>query len=115
MGGRDMKFPRLLMIATLCGATIAGPADAEISGGVVKIGVLNDQSSLFADATGQGSIIAAKLAIEDFQREHPSIKVELVSADHQNKADVGASIARRWRDVDGVDAIFDVPNSAVAL
>ncbi len=110
-----MKFSSFLIVATLLNAAIAGRAQAEISGGVVKIGVLNDQSSLFADATGQGSIIAAKLAIEDFQRDHPSIKVELVSADHQNKPDVGASIARRWRDVDGVDAIFDVPNSAVAL
>lgn len=110
-----MNLSRPLTIALLCVTAMAGQAKAEISGGVVKIGVLNDQSSLFADATGQGSVIAAKLAIEDFQREHPSIKVEFVSADHQNKADVGASIARRWRDIDGVDAIFDVPNSAVAL
>ncbi len=110
-----MNIAKLLTIATLTVSTIAGPALAEISGGVVKVGVLNDQSSLFADATGQGSVIAAKLAIEDFQHEHPAIKVELLIADHQNKADVGTSIARRWRDVEGVDAIFDVPNSAVAL
>lgn len=103
------------IIALVCATTLIGHAQAEISGGVVKIGVLNDQSSLFADATGQNSVLAAKLAIEDFQREHPDIKVELLSADHQNKADVGVSIARRWRDVDGIDAIFDVPNSAVAL
>ncbi len=110
-----MRCLKVLTIAALCVTAMAGSAEAEISGGVVKVGVLNDQSSLFADATGQGSVIAARLAMEDFQREHPSIKVELVSADHQNKADVGVSIARRWRDVDGVDAIFDVPNSAVAL
>ena len=91
------------------------PAAAEISNGVVKIGILNDQSSLFADATGQGSIIAAKLAIEDFEAKHPDIKVELLTADHQNKPDVGSAIARRWRDTDNIDAIVDVPNSAVAL
>jgi branched-chain amino acid transport system substrate-binding protein len=110
------------LFRTSCFVTLAavwsglyGPASAEISDNVVKIGVLNDQSSLFADATGQGSILAANLAIEDFARRHPEIKVELLSADHQNKPDVGSSIARRWRDVEKVDAIFDVPNSAVAL
>ncbi|QOZ28983.1 ABC transporter substrate-binding protein [Bradyrhizobium sp. CCBAU 51753] len=104
-----------LVAAAVCLWTLSGAARAEISGGVVKIGVLNDQSSLFADATGQGSVIAAQLAIDDFRAGHPSIKVELLAADHQNKADVGSSIARRWKDVDGIDAIVDVPNSAVAL
>jgi branched-chain amino acid transport system substrate-binding protein len=104
-----------LLIAAVCLWPLSGAARAEISGGGVKIGVLNDQSSLFADATGQGSVIAAQLAIDDFRASHPSIKVELLVADHQNKADVGASIARRWKDVDGIDAIVDVPNSAVAL
>jgi branched-chain amino acid transport system substrate-binding protein len=104
-----------LLIAAVCLWPLSGAARAEISGGGVKIGVLNDQSSLFADATGQGSVIAAQLAIDDFRASHPSIKVELLVADHQNKADAGASIARRWKDVDGIDAIVDVPNSAVAL
>jgi branched-chain amino acid transport system substrate-binding protein len=108
---------KLVSAVTLSALLLGGtsPAAAEISNGVVKIGILNDQSSLFADATGQGSVVAAKLAIEDFEAKHPDIKVELLTADHQNKADVGSAIARRWRDVDNIDAIVDVPNSAVAL
>ncbi|KMO34715.1 ABC transporter permease [Methylobacterium variabile] len=80
----------------------------------VKIGVLNDMSGPYADYQGQGSVIAAQLAIEDFAKQ-VGRPVELVSADHQNKTDIGASIARRWFDQDGVDLIVDVPNSAVAL
>ncbi|GJD61286.1 ABC transporter substrate-binding protein [Methylobacterium frigidaeris] len=80
----------------------------------VKIGVLNDMSGPYADYQGQGSVIAAQLAIEDFAKQ-AGRPVELVSADHQNKTDIGASIARRWFDQDGVDLIVDVPNSAVAL
>lgn len=81
----------------------------------VKIGVLTDMSSLYADDTGPGSVAAAKLAIADFNPAAHNIKVDLVSADHQNKPDIGASIARQWYDVDHVDMIVDVPNSAVAL
>ncbi|SEP15016.1 branched-chain amino acid transport system substrate-binding protein [Methylobacterium sp. ap11] len=80
----------------------------------VKIGILNDMSGPYADYQGQGSVIAAQLAIEDFSKQ-AGRPVELVSADHQNKTDIGASIARRWFDQDGVDLIVDVPNSAVAL
>lgn len=81
----------------------------------VKIGVLNDQSGLYADLGGPGSVWAAKKAVEDFGAAAKGLKVEVVSADHQNKADVGTSIARQWYDVDGVDVILDVPNSGVAL
>src|ERR1043165_2160836 len=81
----------------------------------VKIGVLSDMSSLYADIGGPGSTAAAKLAIADFQKDHPNVKVELVSGDHQNKPDVGTSIANQWYDVDKVDMIIDVPNSGVAL
>jgi len=81
----------------------------------VKIGVLTDMSSLYADATGPGSVAAAKMAIADFTKDHPNVKVELVSADHQNKPDVGSQIANQWYDVDKVDVIVDVPNSGVAL
>jgi branched-chain amino acid transport system substrate-binding protein len=81
----------------------------------VKIGVLTDMSSLYADDTGPGSVAAAKLAIHDFDPAAHNMKVDLVSADHQNKSDIGTSIARQWYDVDHVDAIVDVPNSAVAL
>ena len=94
-----------------------GPAAAlaQVSDGVIKIGVLNDQSSLYADLAGQGSVVAARMAVEDFGAEKKGMKVEIVSADHQNKADVGSAIARQWYDVDKVDMIVDVPNSGVAL
>jgi len=81
----------------------------------VKIGVLTDMSSLYADATGPGSVTAAKMAVQDFNPEAHGMKVEIVSADHQNKPDIGSNIARQWFDVDHVDAIVDVPNSGVAL
>jgi branched-chain amino acid transport system substrate-binding protein len=81
----------------------------------VKIGVLNDQSSLYADLSGQGSVVAAKLAIEDSGIEKRGFKIDVISADHQNKPDVGSSISRQWLDVDKVDVIVDVPTSSVAL
>jgi branched-chain amino acid transport system substrate-binding protein len=106
------------LISTLVGAALAvgaGAASAQISDGVIKIGVMSDMSSLYADIGGPGSTLAAKMAVEDFGAAKKGMKVEVVSADHQNKADVGSSVARQWYDVDKVDAIFDVPNSAVAL
>jgi branched-chain amino acid transport system substrate-binding protein len=81
----------------------------------VKIGVLTDMSSLYADATGPGSVAAAKMAIADFTKAHHNMKVDLVSGDHQNKPDVGSEIANQWYDVEKVDVIVDVPNSGVAL
>ena len=81
----------------------------------VKIGVLSDMSSLYADIGGPGSVAAAKLAIADFTKDHPNVKVEMISGDHQNKPDVGSNIANQWYDVDKVDMIIDVPNSGVAL
>jgi branched-chain amino acid transport system substrate-binding protein len=81
----------------------------------VKIGVLNDQSSLYADLTGLGSVVAAKMAIGDSGIEKRGFKIDLISADHQNKPDVGSSIAREWIDVGKVDVIVDVPTSSVAL
>src|SRR5216117_4309564 len=101
----------LLLLACLaCGA-----ARAEISGNVVRIGVLNDISGIFQDTNGMGSVEAARMAAEDFNGGGKNIKVEIVYADHQNKADVGSAIVRKWLDVDGVDAVVDVPNSAVGL
>ena len=88
---------------------------AEISGGIVRVGVLNDISGIFQDTNGMGSVEAARMAAEDFNGGGKGIKVEIVYANHQNKADVGSAIARKWLDVDGVDAIVDVPNSAVGL
>jgi len=80
-----------------------------------RIGVLNDQSGLYADIDGPGSVAATQMAVEDFKPETHGFKVEVLSADHQNKADIGSSIARRWYDIDKVDVIVDVPTSSVAL
>ncbi|MEI9924189.1 MAG: ABC transporter substrate-binding protein [Bradyrhizobium sp.] len=95
--------------------SIAASAAAEISDGVVRIGILNDQTGTLSDLSGRGSVVAARMAAEDFQKSVPSIKVEVVAADHQNKPDIGVGIARKWFDVDGVDLIADVSNSAVGL
>jgi len=81
----------------------------------VKIGVMNDMSGLYADISGPGAVTAAKMAVEDFNPAAHGMKVDIVSADHQNKPDIGANIARQWYDVDGVDVIVDVPTSSVAL
>ena len=108
------KLTSILVSAALAAA--AGVAQAQISGGVVRVGVLNDMSGLYSDITGPGSVVAARLAVEDFQKTSKAgLKVEIVSADHQNKPDVGSTIARKWYDTDGVDAIFDVPTSSVGL
>jgi branched-chain amino acid transport system substrate-binding protein len=81
----------------------------------IKIGVLNDASGPYSDNGGEGSVTAAKMAAEDFMGKHPDFKVEIIAADHQNKPDIGVGIARRWIDQEHVDAIADVPNSAVGL
>jgi branched-chain amino acid transport system substrate-binding protein len=81
----------------------------------VRIGVMNDQSSVYADFQGRGSVLAAQMAVEDYGGRAAGRKVEVISADHQNKPDVGSAIARRWLDREGVDVIVDLPNSAVAL
>ncbi|WP_134498105.1 ABC transporter substrate-binding protein [Microvirga pakistanensis] len=91
---------------------LTGAAQAQVS---VKLGVLNDQSGVYSDLTGQGSVVAARLAVEDFRPVDKGIKVDIISADHQNKPDVGASIARQWYDQEGVDVILDVPTSSVVL
>ncbi len=106
---------RSLIALAVAGALGAGAANAQISDGVVKVGVLSDMSSLYSDIGGKGSVVAAQMAIEDFNPAKHGLKVELVSADHQNKPDVGSAIARQWYDADKVDAIFDVPTSSVAL
>jgi branched-chain amino acid transport system substrate-binding protein len=104
---------KTLLAATALAALMVSPALAQqIS---VKAGVLNDRSGLYADLSGEGSVIAARLAVEDFKAAEKGIKVEIVSADHQNKPDVGSTIARQWYDQDGVDLILDVPTSSVAL
>jgi len=94
---------------------LAGTAQAQISDGAIKIGVLNDQSGTYADLAGPGSVVAARMAVEDFGAAKKGMKVEILAADHQNKADVGSQIARQWYDVDKVDVIMDVPTSSVVL
>ena len=105
-----MRAGRLLIVAAALLAATAANAETQ-----VKIGVMNDRSGLYADMSGEGSVVAAKLAIEDFKAADKGLKVEVVSADHQNKADVAINTAREWFDQQGVDIIVDVPNSGVAL
>jgi branched-chain amino acid transport system substrate-binding protein len=111
-----MKFTCTLTLAAAAALAIgASAAQAQYSDGTIKIGVLTDMSSLYADVGGPGSVLAAQMAVEDFGAAAKGMKVEVVSADHQNKPDVGSSIARQWFDVDKVDVIVDTPNSGVAL
>ena len=104
---------RAITLAVLA-ALLALPARAELPA-TVKVGILNDASGPFADASGPGSVVAARLAAEDFMAESPGLPVEIVHGDHQNKADVGAAIVRGWVDRDGVAAVADAVNSAVGL
>jgi branched-chain amino acid transport system substrate-binding protein len=109
-----MLITRVLVLAMIA-LSAAVPAGAQISDGIIKIGVLNDQSSLYADLAGQGSVVAARMAVEDYGADKKGLKVEVIFADHQNKPDVGSQIAGQWYDADKVDLIIDVPNSGVAL
>ncbi len=102
-----------LSLAALAVALACGTASAQQLN--VKVGVLTDMSSLYADNSGIGSVVAARMAVADFAKDHPNVKAEVVFGDHQNKADVGTNIANQWYDVEKVDLIVDVPNSGVAL
>jgi branched-chain amino acid transport system substrate-binding protein len=104
---------KAFVMATLAAALSCGTAYAQQVN--VKIGVLTDMSSLYADIGGPGSVAAAKLAVADFIKDHPNLKVEVIVGDHQNKPDIGTNIASQWADVDKVDLIIDTPNSGVAL
>jgi len=104
---------KTLGLAALAAALACGGANAQQVN--VKIGVLSDMSSLYSDIGGAGSVVAAKLAIADFTKANPNVKVELISGDHQNKPDIGSQLANQWYDVDKVDLIIDTPNSGVAL
>src|SRR5438552_8057601 len=112
-----MRFARrsLLALSLAIALGFAATGQAQISDNVIKIGVLSDMSSLYTDLAGAGSVAAARMAVEDSGIEKRGYKVEIVSDDHQNKPDVGSSIARQWYDTDKVDVIVDVPNSGVAL
>jgi branched-chain amino acid transport system substrate-binding protein len=104
---------RLLSLTAL--AVVLAAISAQAQQLNVKIGVMSDMSSLYADIGGPGSVAAAKLAVADFTKANPNVKVELISGDHQNKPDVGTQLANQWFDVDKVDMIIDIPNSGVAL
>src|SRR6202046_4970800 len=110
-----MKSLAAVVAAGLALAASGTAANAQISDDVVKIGVLTDMSSLYADATGKGSVAAVEMAVADYGGKVKGKPVEVVVADHQNKPDVGVNIARNWYDNEKVDAIFDVPTSSVAL
>ena len=104
----------LIAVAALCFG--AGVSQAQYSDGIIKFGVMNDQSGLYSDLTGQGSVWATRKAIEDFCKANTCHdKIEVVFADHQNKPDVGSNVVRQWYDVDKVDVVVDVPTSSVAL
>jgi branched-chain amino acid transport system substrate-binding protein len=118
MSKRSNRSLSVILAAGMLAASVnagAAPA-ARISGGVVRIGILTDLSGVYSDVGGKGSLLAAQMAMEDFKASaKPGFKIEFVSADHQNKPDIGAGKAREWYDVDGVDMITDGINSAVAL
>jgi branched-chain amino acid transport system substrate-binding protein len=105
----------VLGLAALAAALGCGPAHAQYTDGIIKIGVMNDMSGTYADLTGPGSVVAAQMAVEDFGAAAKGMKVEIVGADHQNKPDIGSNVVRTWIDVDKVDVIVDVPTSSVAL
>jgi branched-chain amino acid transport system substrate-binding protein len=107
---RTRRFAALIALAC---AGLAAPAFAQDK--TIKIGVLNDMSSLYADIGGPNSVLAVKMAVEDSGLTKRGWKVDVLSGDHQNKADIGTNMARQWIDVDKVDAVVDTPNSGVAL
>jgi branched-chain amino acid transport system substrate-binding protein len=107
--------PVAVALAVFLGLASAGAAQAQISDDVVKLGVLTDMNSLYSDATGMGSLIAAQMAAEDFGGKVKGKPIEVIGADHQNKPDIGSNIARQWYDTGKVDAIVDVPTSSIAL
>jgi len=106
---------RVIVCGLAACLVFAATARADMSGGKIKIGVLTDLSGPYEQNSGAGSVEAAKMAAEEFGNKVNGVPVEIVSADHQNKPDIGAAIARRWFDLDGVDAVTDLVNSAVGF
>jgi branched-chain amino acid transport system substrate-binding protein len=104
-----------MVVAAATALLLPATAQAQISDGVVKLGVLTDMSSIFSDGTGRGSVVAAQMAVADFGGTVLGKPIEVIFADHQNKPDIGANIARRWYDEEKVDVILDVPVSSIAL
>jgi branched-chain amino acid transport system substrate-binding protein len=112
-----MTVKKLISVAcTAALATLSAGAQAQISGGVVKIGVLTDLSGTYSDLAGSGAVLATKMAVEDFiAKEKPNFKIEVVSADHQNKADIASNKAREWFEREGVDTATELVTTSVAL
>jgi branched-chain amino acid transport system substrate-binding protein len=108
---------RLFLLATALAGLAALPAAAQPAPKreAIRIGILSDLSGSFADVAGPGSVVAAQLAAEDFGGRAAGLPVQILSGDHQNRADTGSALARRWFDTEGVDAVVDLPNSAIAL
>jgi branched-chain amino acid transport system substrate-binding protein len=106
------SFRNFVILGTLLASSAAF---AQYTDGVIKIGVMNDMSGTYSDLSGPGSVLAARMAVEDFGAAAKGMKVEIVGADHQNKPDVGSNVVRSWIDRDQVDVIVDVPTSSVAL
>ena len=104
-----------LMMAALLSLPAAGRAAGKVSDGVVKIGVLTDMTGFYSDLSGPGSVLAVKMAVHDFGGKVLGKPIEVIAADHQNKADIASTIARKWFDEDKVDAIMDLPNSGTAF
>ncbi len=112
-----MTMKKAISIAcTAALATLSAGAQAQVSGGVVKIGVLTDLSGTYSDLAGSGAVLATKMAVEDFiAKEKPNFKIEVVSADHQNKADIASNKAREWFEREGVDTATELVTTSVAL
>lgn len=110
-----MSKLKTALMAGIASVALAGAAQAEITNNVVKIGVLDDMSGVYADLAGEGSVLAARMAVEDAGGSVAGSPIEVISADHQNKADIAANVARQWIDTDQVDVVVDVGNSAAAL
>src|SRR6187200_1815020 len=104
-----------LVFALIAALSVASPTLAQDTGRPVKVGVLTDFNSIFADLAGKGSVIAAQMAAEDAGGTVLGRQIEIIGADHQNKADIASGIAARWYDAEGVSAIADLPPSSVAL
>ena len=112
-----MSMKKAISVAcTAALATLSAGAQAQVSGGVVKIGVLTDLSGTYSDLAGSGAVLATKMAVEDFiAKEKPNFKIEVVSADHQNKADIASNKAREWFEREGVDTATELVTTSTAL
>jgi branched-chain amino acid transport system substrate-binding protein len=106
---------KLTLTLLVCGLLGSTSAHAEITNGVVRIGVMTDYSGMFSALSGPGGAVAARMAVEDFGGKVAGVPIDVITADHQNKPDLGSTIVRKWYDEDGVDLVLDVPNSSVAL